>query len=555
MEVDAFEDTPHRENKPSVAEVLASCKGCNGKGLALETSREGHVLAKKCGCLDGSRFSGDDWQRHQALEEKAGQISAAEIPNRFFKALTSPCQRPDLDEWIKSIRDEKCHVPMAFFFGDTGTGKTHAAAGVLLNLMVRDEGCFGLYVPLYTLINNRQAHLETRYDRDEGEKQRNRRVHSWYVNRAKQVDILVLDEMGQEKLSYDERKFVFALLDQRYSAGKITILCSNHCKNLDLSLEKKNLASMVGKRISSRIEAAKYFHFKGPDRRLQEGSVSISDEEIKSFKVPAKILTHDEDTHQIMTWLTRNPIFESISVQRRRELTEVVSGEEKDSDRPSITTYKNVWVHGDRLSISGPICDHGDRRLYAFLLKELASNHAAMQSGLKITISYRQILQGLGVSVSGQSVTQIRRHLNRLNRMSLEFKSANGNRWSGALLFGVTEIGQGVANRIEITFSPFMIAFYRAHAYTTFNRKLSEKLMGDGSAFYLFFSSHDRNRPLYPMSFEQCRNLLAISDTTSEKASLRRISRAVKDLIEFNILSKNTWLKNRILQPFAGPAL
>ena len=153
---------------------------------------------------------------------------------------------------------------MAFFFGDTGTGKTHAAASILLNLMVQQGDEYsGLYVPLYTLINNRQAYLETRYDRDEGEKQRNRRIHNWYVNRVKQVDILVLDEMGQEKLSYDERKFVFALLDQRYSAGKVTILVSNHGKNPDLSLEKKNLALMIGRRISSRIDSAKHFYFKG----------------------------------------------------------------------------------------------------------------------------------------------------------------------------------------------------------------------------------------------------------------------------------------------------
>ena len=554
---DAFsiaEDNRCREKKPSVADVLASCNRCNGSGLSLETSKDGHVLAKKCCCLEGASHNGGDWQRHQALEDKACQISAVEVPNRFFKALTSPCERPDLDEWVESIRDGKCQIPMAFFFGDTGTGKTHAAAGILLDLMLRGE-CTGLYVPLYVLLNDRQSHLETRYDKDEGEKQRNRRVHRWYVSRVQKVDILVLDEMAQAKLTYDERKFVFGILDQRYAAGKITILISNHCKNPNLSLEFKTLISMVGKRISSRIDSAKHFYFKGQDRRLQEGAISISQEDIESFTVPAKLHTLDKDTHQIMTWLTRNPAFETVSTQERKQLTMVKDGVERDMNRETPTSYTDVWIRGDYLVIDGPKCDHEDKKLYALLLKELAECHGSNQAGLKLETSYSRILKLQGHKDGGDQIERLRRQLDRLNRMSLTFKSSPGMKWSGPLLTEVLQKGQGASASVIVFFSHFMISFYRAHAYTTFSRGLSEKLMGDGSAFYFFFVSHTKEKTLYPVNFEQCKNLLGMPQDIPRKAALRRISNATKYLIAFNVLNSSTRFKNNALHPVAGNAL
>ena len=94
--------------------------------------------------------------------------------------------------------------------------------------------------------------------------------------------------------------------------------------------------------------------------------------------MPAKILTHDEHEHQIMTWLTRNPAFEVVSTKKRKELTYIdENGEETDMDRPEPAFHRDVWVQGDILKIHGPVCDHEDKKLYALLVKELAFNHKA----------------------------------------------------------------------------------------------------------------------------------------------------------------------------------
>ena len=43
-------------------------------------------------------------------------------------------------------------------------------------------------------------------------------------------------------------------------------------------------------------------------------------------------MTHADDEHQIMTWLTRNPAFETVSTKTRKALTYSHKGELRDSD-------------------------------------------------------------------------------------------------------------------------------------------------------------------------------------------------------------------------------
>lgn len=541
---------------PSVEEVVKGCKGCKGRGVLVSKGRGGYLQANQCQCLSGVHSGGRNWDQLQEIERLANKISKAEIPNRYLSVLTSPSKREDIKEWLASFRSDKSTNDMLFFFGDVGTGKTHAAIGLLLEILFDENMGYGLYVPLYRLISTRHEYLDVRYDKNHNEKEHYRRIHTWFVDRVKQAGIVIIDEMGQEKLNYDERKFVFNLLDIRYSAGLPTVLISNHCDNRSLSLDNKLLTSMVGKRISSRMGSAQSFYFEGKDLRLQEGFTSISKEEIESFRVPTKILTHDEDTHQIMTWLTRNPAFQTVSNQERKDLSYIdPNGEERDKDRPKESFYQDVWIAGDSLTINGPICDHEDKKLYAILLKELAKLHSFNQPGLTLRTSYRQVLLLQEHDLGGKQVSILRRQLDRLNRMHFTFRNAKGDKWSGPLITTMAQIGSSSDRKVELSFNHYMIAFYRIHAYTTFNAKLSQKLMGDGSAFYLFFMSHAKDRSLRPITFEKCKKLLAIPEEVSRKAALRRISKATKDLIGYGVLSASTIFKNNSLHAAAGPSI
>lgn len=259
--------------------------------------------------------------------------------------------------------------------------------------------------------------------------------------------------------------------------------------------------------------------------------------------VPAKILTLGNDEQQIMTWLTRNPAFEVVSTQKRQELTEIVNGVGRDKDRTQATFYKDVWVAGDDLTISGPICDHEDKKLYALLLKELANSHKYGNRGLILKISLKEIVRLSHLSECGDATNKLKRQLNRLVRMSLDFRNAKGNRWTGPLLSEIQETGVSSDRKFEIHFSHFMITFYKLHAYTTFDSEKSNQLKGDSSAFYLFYSSHSMKE--MAISVDRCKKLLAIDEKVNKYDALKRVRKAVENLVKSGVMdSEKTFVKD-----------
>ncbi len=392
-------------NKASLStpENDVNCPKCNSAGFILIEGETGFVEARRCSCLENLRlcpahfedtqdfFTSDESldledsvlaknsDLYAAIEDRISRFNAAKIPNLY---LCSDDSSPYLDEILKW--DNELHSTTTkttnhflFFSGGVGTGKTRSSIFLLTSFLKKISWKSGFYIPTYRFLDLKRRcnsyGFEHRALREEQEN-----TFNWHLNRLRNDDFVVIDELGQEKLSEAEAKLIFDVIDHRYSAKKITILISNHCNNKKLSLDRKVLSDLVGNRIYSRLKSAKIFHFSGPDYRDQKQSETISKEEVEEFKVPAKILTHDEHEHQIMTWLTRNPAFEVVSTKKRKELTYIdENGEETDMDRPEPAFHRDVWVQGDILKIHGPVCDHEDKKLYALLVKELAFNHKA----------------------------------------------------------------------------------------------------------------------------------------------------------------------------------
>ena len=342
---------------------LMACR-CQGARIVFAEGEEGNVKAQLCECIDikppiahrNSESWEDDYEpldrealeayeasriQIERLHKKAALISAAQIPNRYINALAADFYKPEIIEWKDDLIAGTSDERLLFFFGSTGTGKTQTAAFLTMHYLQAANDKSALYLPTYQLLENKRSSTAYSFDaknlKDEAEY-----TFKETIKKAHAVDFLVLDELGQEKLTPMESKLIFELIDKRYSANKITILISNHCDNKELSLEGKRLSELVSARISSRLKSAKHFHFSGPDYRAQSQSETISREEVESFMVPAKILTHDEHEHQIMTWLTRNPAFEVVSTQKRQSLTDIVEGIEHDMDRPKASHYRDV---------------------------------------------------------------------------------------------------------------------------------------------------------------------------------------------------------------------
>ena len=93
-----------------------------------------------------------------------------------------------------------------------------------------------------------------------------------------------------------------------------------------------------------------------------------------------------------------------------------------------------------------------------------------------------------------------------------------------------------------LEFNHFMITFYRLHAYTSFDKSKSRLLKGDSSAFYLFYSSHSVKE--MTVTVEKCKKLLAIDDTFDKKEALKRVKKAVDNLIKSGVMhSERTFVR------------
>lgn len=514
------------------------CKKCQGAFFLAKEGEGGTIVADPCGCVEKV-----DWEYQRELRAKADLVSAAWVPNRYMKAFSSDKIKKEVLSAAEGIVNGSTENNFFFFYGGTGSGKTHSAAYVLLTYLQASEGKKAFYCNVYQLLDAkrkcrsydfRQRDLRTNAEHE----------YNWYLKRLREADLVVLDELGQEKLKPGEKKPVFDLIDHRYSSNLATILISNHCDNKTLSLEGKLLSGMVGARISSRLKSAKHIYFAEADYRKAEHSEIITEKDVEGFTVPAKILTHNNDTHQIMTWLARNPAFEVVSTNLRKELTYIdQDGEEKDKDRPVEAFFRDVWVKGDSLQIHGPVCDHEDKKLYAMLLKELSQQHRDGFPGLTINLSMRNMLQMLRLKAAGDPFKKLRRQLNRLSRMSLTFKNSKGNRWDGPLITEVLYTGSSSDQKVRISFSHFMITFYRLHEYTAFSQDKSNVLKGDSSAFYLFYSSHSLAK--MNISVDRCKKLLGIPSDFDKKEGLKRVKKAVKNLISSGVMDPDgTYVKD-----------
>ena len=82
------------------------------------------------------------------------------------------------------------------------------------------------------------------------------------INRWKKTDVLVLDDLGTEKMSEWVYSTLYAILDYRYREMMITIITSNY--------KKPKLETKIGERLVSRFhEMCTQITLKGGDRRIK----------------------------------------------------------------------------------------------------------------------------------------------------------------------------------------------------------------------------------------------------------------------------------------------
>jgi DNA replication protein DnaC len=204
--------------------IWSTCLGCSADRCATKAIRKAENDAKVLAA---------HWQK---------TLSVACIPERFLDrtlenyGLTNEGQHKAHEfskvyaESFKGVKTGRC----AIFSGERGTGKTHLAIGIAQHVM-RNYGKTAVFVTVQRLI---------RAVRDTWRKG-STMSESDVVAMFTSPDLLILDEIGVQAGSENEKHILFDVLNERYEQRKSTLLLTN------LTVEECKI--FLGERVFDRL--------------------------------------------------------------------------------------------------------------------------------------------------------------------------------------------------------------------------------------------------------------------------------------------------------------
>ncbi|MBI4650059.1 ATP-binding protein [Candidatus Desantisbacteria bacterium] len=174
--------------------------------------------------------------------QHATQKKAKQIAIRFIE------EYPDINSGL-------------FFMGTCGVGKTHLAVATMRSIL--DKGFSCIFYDFRELLKKLQHSYNTESELTEEE----------VLKPVIEKDILLLDELGAQKITSWIRDTLTYIINRRYNDNKITIITSNYMDNPVRSKEGKdeeeNLTDRIGYRLRSRLnEMCKVVVMDGQDFRL-----------------------------------------------------------------------------------------------------------------------------------------------------------------------------------------------------------------------------------------------------------------------------------------------
>jgi DNA polymerase III delta prime subunit len=453
--------------------------------------------------------------RVKSLKEAIQRIEESNLPPIDSIKLTPALNLPsEAENWLMAGSHESI-----LFWGPCGTGKTTYALTLAVRLILEGKKilCFDIARLISLLENSKKLRFGSDLDRVLHEIDN-------FKDRLKYSQIVLIDDIGatENQAVYDS---ISSLCE-----GKILIGTTNCWKESEMSLQGKTLEMQTGPRFSSRLLAAKCCYVGGEDRRQTKNrQIEIFPREVvDNFHLPR---IRDGET-TIMRWLQRNPVFQVLSTNERKSLTDENG---IDFDVPARVRY-DVWHKGDELTLHGPILDMNDQILFLALVELLHSQHNDGGRGLTISTTRSKILNAIGLSRCGDAYTILQRRLKRLARATVEFQNSKKKTFIGSFIVGATfEDNDSDDSSYIVTLNPYLMKFYYDKEYTQLSLHELRKMSDYEQVLYQFASSHERD-VIFPL--KTLERLAGKEDQTAEnkRAIKKQANKGIARLKERNLL-------------------
>src|ERR687889_170434 len=215
---------PIRDLLPDAGRAMSGSSGSRGSSPTNPALRLDDQVCPHC----GRELEAEFYKFPPALQSKYGKPG-----EWYYHPCTPDCEKKN--EYLESWEENREAGNGLYFCGGVGTGKTHLAVAVM-NELIRKKRVPSLFVTVPELLDN----LREVYNKP------GRNLDEW-MDAVQNADLLILDDLGSERVTDWVRERIFVIVNHRYRESLPTIFTSN--------TGPKDLAQQLGERTASRIIA------------------------------------------------------------------------------------------------------------------------------------------------------------------------------------------------------------------------------------------------------------------------------------------------------------